>query len=72
MVTQIWVNTGSGNGFLSDSTKAKSESMLTYNQKVVSGIRLRAISQVLISLIWNMYSDLHFSVYYHITQAPMR
>ena len=32
MVTEIWINIGSGNGLLPDGTKPLPESMLTYNQ----------------------------------------
>ena len=33
MVTEIWVNIGSGNGLLPDGTKPLPEPMLTYHQK---------------------------------------
>ena len=33
MVTQIWVNIGSGNGLLPDGTKPLPEPMLTYHQR---------------------------------------
>ena len=33
MVTEIWVNTGSGNGSLPDGTKPLPEPMLTYHQR---------------------------------------
>ena len=32
IATEIWVNTGSGNGLLPDSTKPLPEPMLTYHQ----------------------------------------
>ena len=43
MATEIWVNTGSGNGLLPDSTKPLPEPMLTDHQS--SDIHIRAISQ---------------------------
>ena len=33
MVTEIWVNIGSGNGLLPDGTKPLPEPMLTYHQQ---------------------------------------
>ena len=43
MVTEIWVNIGSGNGLLPDGTKPLPEPMLTDPQ--FSDIHIRAISQ---------------------------
>ena len=42
MVTEIWINTGSGNGLLPDSTKTLPEPMLTDH---IGAIHIRAISQ---------------------------
>ena len=39
MVTEIWVDIGSGNGLLPDGTKPLPEPMLTYHQKGLVGVR---------------------------------
>ena len=44
-MTEIWVNIGSGNGLLPDSTKPLPEPMLTDHQWSPSDIHIRAISQ---------------------------
>ena len=43
MGTEIWVNTGSGNGLVPDDTKPLSEPVLTY--QLASDIHLRPSSQ---------------------------
>ena len=45
MVTEIWVNIGSGNGLLPDGTKPLNEPMLTDHQWSLVTIYIRAISQ---------------------------
>ena len=45
MVTEIWVNIGSGNGLLSDSTKPLPELMFDWPSVKSSDIHIRAISQ---------------------------
>ena len=45
MVTEIWVNIGSGNGLLHDGTKPLPEPMLTDHQWSPKDIDIRAISQ---------------------------
>ena len=46
MVSEIWVNIGSGNGLLPDGTKPLPEPMLTYLQiSPMTDIHLRALSQ---------------------------
>ena len=45
MATEIWVNIGSGNGLLPNSTKPLPEPMLTDHQWKSSDIHIRAISQ---------------------------
>ena len=45
MVTEIWVNIGSGNGLLSDSTKPLPELMFDWPSVKSSDIHIMAISQ---------------------------
>ena len=45
MATEIWINTGSGNGLLPDCTKPLPESMLTDSSMKSSDIHIKAISQ---------------------------
>ena len=46
MVTEIWVNIGSGNGLLPDGTKPLPEQMLTSESSVKSSdIHIKEISQ---------------------------
>ena len=45
MVTEIWVNIGSGNGLLPDGTKPSPEPMLTWSSVKSSDINIREISQ---------------------------
>ena len=42
MVTEIWVNIGSGNGLVPDGTKPLSEPMLTHHQR--DPVTIRVIS----------------------------
>ena len=70
--TWIWVNMGSGNGLLLDSTKPLPELMLTYHWRY------------LVAFTWEQFHKkgsltssvacvrkLHFWNYYHISQGPM-
>ena len=54
MVTEIWVNIGSGNGLLPDGTKPLPDAM-DFSLVKCFGIHLRAVSQeLLINFRWNM------------------
>ena len=50
MVAYIWVNVGSGEGLLADSTKPLPDPMLTY-QLCMFYIRLRAVSQEMAKIL---------------------
>ena len=52
MVTEIWVNIGSGNGLLTDGTKPLPEPMLTYHKYGPV-----AITQ---ELFYNKYSAINY------------
>ena len=56
LVTWNWVNICPGNGLVPDGTKALPEPMLTIHPS--GGIHLRAISQVLMNLFYNMPSEI--------------
>ena len=57
MAIYLWVNIGSGNGLLPDSTKPLPKPMLTYYR----GIHLRAISrEVQLNIICNMLFEFTF------------
>ena len=50
MATGIWVNIGSGNGWLPDGTKPLPEPMLDLSSEGFCGILLRTISQGLLKV----------------------
>ena len=57
MVTQIWVNIGSGNGLLPDGTKPLPEPLLTHRQ-LLHGFHPRGfLQEVLMNLIRNVFGD---------------
>ena len=49
MATQIWINTDSCNGLLSDGTKPLSEPILSNHRKSLSAIQPREISQEILN-----------------------
>ena len=68
----IWVDIGTGNGLLHDSTELLPELVLINSSKVFCGIHLRAVSQeVLMNLIHNMCSEITLKNHYHLSQEPM-
>ena len=65
----IWVDIGSGNGLLPDSTKALPEPMLTYHHSCSVAFIWEQLHKKC-SWTWSVFRDYIYKMYNHISQGP--